>query len=100
MGIPVTARGGMLAEQLLREIPLILEYAMRSIVSEHQRLSEIEPQARAWQQQEIRGTLLSSGPNSLDPTGGYEHKRNKLRLQFGELRKYFDMKGIQINRDL
>ena len=106
---------------------------MRARQSEHQRLSEAEPQARAWQQQEQRGDLLPARlvQPSPSPAAGYERvrvrhgfahhryrgtgascdacislmcapsqQRTKLRSQFNDVRKYLDLNGVPINREL
>jgi hypothetical protein len=112
---------GALAEQLVREMPAVLDAALRCIVREHARLSEAEPQARAWQQQEQRGEMMplmtpamqqqrqqlgggggGGGGGMLLPSAGsgYEVQRQKLRAQFGTVRQHLDMKGVQIAHEL
>ena len=99
------ASGGV-AEQLVREMPMVLDAALRCIVREHSRLSEAEPQSRSWQQQEQRGELLPAtlqrpgAGHSVLPQAGYEQQRQKLRQQFGHVRQYLDIQGVQIAHDL
>ena len=107
--VPSTDRGtgdagsGALADQLVREMPVVLDAALRCIVREHARLSEAEPQARAWQQQEQRGEMMPlvvQGQQGMLPTAGYEGQRRKLRAQFNNVRQHLDLKGIQIAHEL
>ena len=90
----------------MREMPMVLDAALRCIVREHSRLSEAEPQSRSWQQQEQRGELLPAtlqrpgAGHSVLPQAGYEQQRQKLRQQFGHVRQYLDIQGVQIAHDL
>lgn len=107
--VPSTGRGTgagsrALADQLVQEMPAVLDAALRCIVREHARLSEAEPQARAWQQQEQRGEMMPpiapSGQQGMPPAAGYEAHRQKLRTQFNNVRQHLDTKGVQIAHEL
>lgn len=96
---------GALADQLVREMPAVLDAALRCIVREHTRLTEVEPQSRAWQQQEQRGEMMPATGSQMTasgmlPTAGYEAQRYRLRAQFGQVRQHLDMKGVQIAHEL
>ena len=82
-------------------MPLVLEYALRCLVSEHQRISELEPQAHAWQQQEQRGDMIGAKSQPLPtPAAGYEQARSKLRAQFSLVQNLLDASGVQIDPEL